>query len=172
MIRANQNMRALLAACGVDPAAVAPAETDAIWQKTDAAGRAYWGVSHFWNQDRNGVPETEDLTMLEWAGNEVHLDALNAKAAPAILTQTIGIMKAWQQMLETLAPQTPFIIFANYDDGSLLDPEDIPDGFASTFLRFWADRNDGTAPVDVSNFEQWQEPAMFLRCNDPAQAPA
>ena len=46
-----------------------------IWQKEDAIGRKYWGVSNFCGLDRKQIKSTQDLSQLEWDGNEIHLDA-------------------------------------------------------------------------------------------------
>lgn len=164
MIQPNKSMKLLLQQLKIDVDA-APAKNDfSIWKKQDQAGRPYWGVSDFWHLDQNGVPASEDLSLLEWDGNEVHLEANAEDQIPGILKDAIGIIKAWMRQLEQEEPNTPFLILASYDDGAeLVNKEDFPDGFYSTTLRFWSPRG-GNTVVNLASFEDWEQPALLAAC--------
>ena len=75
MIQPNKAMKLLLQQQKIEIHDVPAINAYPIWKKQDQAGRPYWGVSDYWHLDQNGVPASEDLSQLEWDGNEVHLDA-------------------------------------------------------------------------------------------------
>ena len=164
MIQPNRAMKLLLQRHKINTDDVPAKHTSPIWKKQDQTGRPYWGVSDFWHLDQNGVPASEDLSQLEWDGNEVHLDAYAEDQIPGILRETIGIIKAWMRQLEQEEPDTPFLILASYDDGAeLVNKEDFPDGFYSTTLRFWSPRG-GNTVVNLASFEDWEQPALLAAC--------
>ena len=130
-----------------------------IWKKQDQAGRPYWGVADFWHLNQNGVLASDDLSQLEWDGNEVLLDAYAEDQIPGILRETIGIIKSWTLQLEHDEPDMPFLILASYDDGAeLVNKEDFPVDFYSITFRFWAVRDRNTV-VNLVSFEDWEQPA-------------
>ena len=164
MIQPNKSMKLLLQQHKIDVDDIPAMDAYPIWKKQDQAGRPYWGVSDFWHLDQNGVPASEDLSQLEWDGNEVHLDANAEDQIPGILKDAFGIIKAWMRQLEQEEPNTPFLILASYDDGEeLVNKEDFPDGCYSITFRFWAPRG-GNTVVDLSSFEDWEEPALLAVC--------
>lgn len=167
----NRAMKLLLAEHGVDPEMIDPADDYPIWQKQDLIGRPYWGVLHFWNLNQASIDAGRDLALLEWAGNEVNLDANTPAEIPEILRKAIGVMKAWKDTLQQAYEETPFILFASCDDGAeLVHAEDHPDGFFSVTLRFWAPRN--SKPVlDFEAFDDWAQPAILEFCNMPDALP-
>ena len=135
-----------------------------IWKKQDQSGRPYWGISDFWHLDQDGVPASEDLSQLEWDGNEVHLDAYSEDQIPGILRESIGIVKAWILQLEHEEPDVQFLILASYDDGEeLVNKEDFPNGCYSITFRFWAARQNSV--VNLTSFEEWEQPALLAVCN-------
>ena len=165
MIQPNKAMKLLLQQykIGIDDVAVKNAHP--IWKKQDQAGRPYWGVSDFWNLDQNGVSASEDLSRLEWDGNEVHLDANAEDQIPGILRESIGIIKAWMLQLEHEEPDAPFLILASYDDGAeLVNKEDFQDGCYSITFRFWATRGENTV-VNLASFEDWEQTALLAACS-------
>ncbi len=165
MIQPNKSMKRILRQHKIDINAVPAKNAYPIWKKHDQAGRPYWGVSHFWNLDQNGVPASEDLSQLEWDGNEVHLDAYAVEKIPEILRESIGIIKAWIFQLEREEPNTPFLILASFDDGAeLVNKDDYPDGCYSITFRFWATRGRNTV-VDLADFEDWEEPVLLAACD-------
>ena len=165
MIQLNKAMKLLLQQHKIDVDAVNTNNSYPIWKKQDQAGRPYWGVSDFWNLDQNGVFASEELSQLEWDGNEVHLDAYAEDQIPEILRESIGIIKAWMVQLEHDEPDMPFLILANYDDGAeLVNKEDFPDGCYSITFRFWAPRG-GNAVVNLASFEEWEQAALLAACN-------
>ena len=165
MIQTNKSMKLLLQQHKIDADDVPAMDAYPIWKKRDQAGRPYWGVSDFWHLDQNGVPASEDLSQLEWDGNEVHLDANAEDQIPGILKEAIGIIKAWMRQLEQEEPNTPFLILASYDDGEeIVNKEDFPDGCYSITFRFWAPRG-GNTVVDLSSFEDWEQPALLAVCD-------
>ena len=165
MIQLNKAMKRLLQQHKIDVNAVIAQNAYSIWKKQDQAGRPYWGVSDFWHLDQNGVPESEDLSRLEWDGNEVHLDAYDEDQIPGILRESIGIIKAWMLQLEHEEPDVPFLILASYDDGAeLVNKEDFQDGCYSITFHFWAPRG-GNAVVNLASFEDWEQPALLAICN-------
>ena len=85
------------------------------WQKTDAFGRTYYGVSDFWNLDQS-ISEDADLSWLEWDGNEIRVDTPHKENIVRIYLKTIGIIKSWREQLERNYPRERFVILASYDD--------------------------------------------------------
>ena len=165
MIQPNKSMKLLLQQHKIDVDDIPAMDAYPIWKKQDQAGRPYWGVSDFWHLDQNGVPASEDLSQLEWDGNEVHLDANAEDQIPGILKDAFGIIMAWMRQLEQEEPNTPFLILASYDDGEeLVNKEDFPDGCYSITFRFWAPRG-GNTVVDLSSFEDWEQPALLAVCD-------
>ena len=165
MIEPNKAMKLLLQQHKISIDDVAVKNAHPIWKKQDHAGRPYWGVSDFWHLDQNGVPASEDLSQLEWDGNEMHLDAYAEEQIPGILRESIGIVKAWILQLEHEEPDIPFLILASYDDGAeLVNKEDFPDGFYSITFRVWAARGRNSV-VDLTSFEEWEQPAFLAVCN-------
>ena len=165
MIQPNKAMKLLLQQHKISIDDVAVKNAHPIWKKQDHAGRPYWGVSDFWHLDQNGVPASEDLSQMEWDGNEMHLDAYAEEQIPGILRESIGIVKAWILQLEHEEPDIPFLILASYDDGEeLVNKEDFPDGFYSITFRFWAARGRNSV-VDLTSFEEWEQPAFLAVCN-------
>ena len=107
MLQGNTAMRTLLAEQNIVIAEVPEKAVFPIWTKRDTTGRPYWGVSHFWSMDKNGVSAEQDLSRLEWDGNEIHLDAFCQADIPSILRDMIGILKAWLRQMERDWPDTP-----------------------------------------------------------------
>ena len=165
MIQSNKAMKLLLQQYNINIDDISANNAYPIWKKHDQAGRPYWGVSDFWNLNQNGVPASEDLSQLEWDGNEVHLDAHAEDRIPGILIESIGIIKAWLLQLEHEEPDMTFLILASYDDGAeLVNKEDFPDGCYSITFRFWATRGKNTV-VNLASFEEWEQPALLAVCN-------
>ena len=135
-----------------------------IWQKEDAIGRMYWGVSNFWGLDRKQIKSTQDLSQLEWDGNEIHLDAQTDEGVKSLLTTAVGILLYWKRVLEYQYPETQFYVFASYDNGDMLilDEGELP--IRSVTLRFWADRGTDTV-INLDSFDDWEQPAIVGYCN-------
>ena len=166
MIHSNKTMKLLLQQHRIDVNDVPAKNSYPIWKKQDQAGKPYWGVSDFWHLDQNGVSAAENLSQLEWDGNEVHLNAYAEDQIPGILRESIGIIKAWMLQLEHDEPDMPFLILASYDDGAeLVNREDFPDGCYSITFRFWAVRG-GNTVVNLALFEDWEQPALLAACNE------
>ncbi|MGX8774035.1 MAG: hypothetical protein ACSW8G_03140 [Bacillota bacterium] len=123
-----------------------------VWKKLDETGKPYWGVSDFCHMD-DDVSGSEDLTRLEWDGNDFHLDADSDGDVPDILREGISLMKAWEQQLIMEEQEMAFVILASYDDGSFC-------GSPSLNLRLWADRG-GEEPADLSGFEEQEQPGLI-----------
>ncbi|MEN6594498.1 MAG: hypothetical protein ABFC31_06075 [Clostridiaceae bacterium] len=105
-----------------------------IWQKTDAFGRTYYGVSDFWNLDQH-IPESTDLSWLEWDGNEIRIDTPLKDNLVEVYLKTVGVIKSWRAQLEQNYPHERFVILASFDDGSeLAEGSDFSLSFT---LRFW-----------------------------------
>ena len=165
MIQSNKAMKLLLQQHKINVDDISADNAYPIWKKQDQAGRPYWGVSDFWNLDQNRPTSSEDLSRLEWDGNEVHLDAYAEDQIPEILRESIGIIKSWMVQLEHEEPDMPFLILACYDDGAeLVNKEDFPDGCYSITFRFWAARG-GNTVVNLASFENWEQPALLAVCN-------
>lgn len=159
----NDSMSLLLKSRGIDtPDNVTPDFSYPIKRKQDPCGREYWTVSHFWGLDKSISPE-QDLSMLEWDGNELNFNAKNDKSISKILKKTIAVMKAWGICLEEDYPATVFYLFASYDNGDQLESEP---SVKSVTLRFWAER-DGSKTEGFSDVENWDQPAVSVICNRP-----
>lgn len=164
MLQGNTAMRTLLAEQNIVIAEVPEKAVFPIWTKRDTTGRPYWGVSHFWSMDKNGVSAEQDLSRLEWDGNEIHLDAFCQADIPSILRDMIGILKARLRQMERDWPDTPFCLLGSYDDGAeLVNKDDHPDGFFSVTARFWAPRGQNTV-VYLDDFDDWGQPALLGFC--------
>ena len=164
-MRLNKKMNTLLRELGIDIDNISPEYDYPIWQKFDQAGRPYWGVSHFWNIDKRGVSGEQDLSQLDWDGNEMNLDAKSKAEIPKIFEKMIGIIKAWKEKLENNYPNTQLYIFASYDNGDELeDNEDFPDGWYSLTFRFYSPRG-GNTVVNLESFDEWEQPALMAVCN-------
>lgn len=136
-----------------------------VWARKDKNGRTYWGISHFWNLDKDeDFIADRDLSQLEWDGNELYLDAENDRDVQDILKSAVGILKFWKYELETKYPKTSFCLFASYDNGDMqiLDEGDSP--AMSVTLRFWADRGSDNV-INLSAFDDWEQPAIIEYCN-------
>ena len=167
-MQANYAMASLLRDLGINVDSVCADNARSIWKKYDRTGRPYWGTFDFWNLDKGGVPEDQDLSSLEYDGNEIYLDAHSKTEIAGILKRGIGIMKAWKQHLEHNDPEIVFCLLATYDNGDMLmNKEDHPDGFFSLTLRFWAVR-DGNTVVDLTSIDEWDQPALWDICHDCA----
>ena len=135
-----------------------------IWCETDTSGRAYWGVSSFCGLNKNPIPSDEDLSYLEWCGNEICLRAKSDTETTNILNQAIGIVAFWKAELEAKYPETPFYILASYDNGDMATADESQSSTKSMTLRFWAER--GNEPiVNLDNFEDSDQPAIIEYCN-------
>ena len=164
-MRINQAMTALLEAKQVMPSAIAPIYHFPIWQKTDSAGRPYWGVGTFCCMDRTEDLRGRNLSQLEWDGNEVSYSTFSEDRVAELLVDAIGVLKAWREMLERDYPHTEFCILASYDDGSaMIEDEDDYPIMRSTTFRFWATRGNNDV-VCLDNFDQWEQPAILIVCN-------
>lgn len=111
-MRMNHAMQCLLQEYGIDePNAIPQNSTYPIWGKKDQIGRSYWGVSHFWNMDvsKNCI-SNQDLSRLEWDGNEVYFGAETKQEVRNILKNTIGILPFWKNELESKYPQATFYL--------------------------------------------------------------
>lgn len=164
-MKLNHNMRALFEEHAIRLSdAIPEINTYPIWRKTDAAGSAYWGVSSFWSPDRQPPPSDMDLSQAEWDWNEIYLEAQSSTEIADMLRQAIGIVTFWKRELETTYPETPFYIFASYDNGDMLIPDEgeLPTQFVN--LRFWADRGNGTV-INLEHFESWEQPAIIEYCH-------
>lgn len=120
-MRMNQSMRSLMHKHGITHIDQIPQNsTHPVWVKKDKAGRPYWGVSHFWNLDKDMIIASKhDLSQLEWDGNEVYFGAADEEEVRSILKTAIGILSFWKTELETKYPETPFYLIATYDNGDM-----------------------------------------------------
>lgn len=105
-----------------------------IWQKTDAFGRTYYGVSDFWSLEQS-ISEDADLSWLEWDGNEIRIDTPRKENIAEIYLKAVGIIKSWRAQLKRNYPRERFVILASYDDGSELT--EASDFSISFTIRFW-----------------------------------
>lgn len=166
-MKANQAMRLLLHKQGIDINAAPETHTSPIWKKQDPSGRPYWGTGEFWRVDEH-LSADQDLSQLEWDGNELHLDAYAKSSVAPMLRRGIGIMKAWKTQLAQEYPKTGFLLLASFDDGQEhINKDDFPDGFFSLTLRFWAVR-DGDTVVELRDFDTWEQPAFLDTCGREA----
>ena len=156
-VRINSQMKDLLQGIRFDD--IPALNTFPVWEKMDPKGRTYWGTSHFWNLDCNGVSSTQDLSELEWNGNETNLEVDSRSEVPTMLRKTLGIIKAWQEQLEVCYGGTSFYILASYCDNS--DEQNQRAFFATTTMRFWTERG-GMPMTDFSDFYNWKEPAIVI----------
>ena len=159
----HQSMKDLLNAHKIhDFDQIPPNKAYPIWEKTDPHGRKYWGVSNFCGKDRDIAPD-QDLSMLEWDGNELYFDAQIVQEIPRILKQAIGLFRAWNNQIQQTYPNTTFHLFAYYCDGrALLDEGEIP--IPSITLRLWAEHIPASTVIDP-DVDIWEQPVMHAICN-------
>ena len=143
---------------------ILPDDAYPIWKKCDAVGRPYWGVASFWGMDKQPIPSHQNLSQLEWDGNEIHLEATSPEDVTNILRKAVGIMRFWKEYLEARYPDTPFYLIATFNDGNvqILDADDTPT--QSVTLRFWAERGSNDI-IALDDFKIWEQPAIIGYCN-------
>lgn len=164
-MKINNRMKSLLQEYRVEAIEGIPwNDTYPIWENTDIAGRVYWGVSSFCGLNNHPIHKSQDLSRLEWDSNEVYLDGRTDEDVAEILWNAIGILKFWKNELETRYPDTPFYLFASYDYGDMLIPEEGESPVRSVTLRFWADRG-GDTVINLTDFDCWEQPAILEYCN-------
>ena len=164
-MKLNRAMKSLLEQYKIDDVYLISQDNSyPIWQKEDAIGRKYWGVSNFCGLDRKQIKSTQDLSQLEWDGNEIHLDAQTDDEVKSLLIKAIGMLLYWKKVLENQYPETRFYVFASYDNGDMLilDEGELPT--RSVTLRFWADRGTDTV-LNLDSFDDWEQPAIVGYCN-------
>lgn len=59
---------------------------------------------------------------------------------------------------------TPFYLFASFDNGDFLVLDEGQSPIQSVTLRFWADRDTNTV-INFSHFDEWEQPALVEQCN-------
>ena len=164
-MKTNNAMKSLLEQYKIDDVNLVSQDSSyPIWQKEDTVGRKYWGVSNFCGLDKEQIKPTQDLSQLEWDGNEIHLDAQTDEEVKTLLVKAVGILLYWKNVLEHQYPETRFYIFASYDNGDMLilDEDELPT--RSVTLRFWADRVTDTVN-NLDSFDDWDEPSIVAYCN-------
>lgn len=127
-----------------------------------ADGQPYWTVLDFCGMNACNVSADRQLGWLEWDGNEVYLNTVDAAEIPTLLKRAAGIMKYWKKQLERDYPETPFVIFASYGD-NLEFIEDGDDEEYYVNMRFFALRNSDTL-LDFDGMENNAQPLMWYCC--------
>lgn len=165
-MKPNVNMRFLLKKYMIDSIDSIPQNNAyPIWHKTDTAGRVYWGVASFCGLEERPICLDQDLSQLEWDGNEVRLDAYTEEDIADMLRKAIGILLFWKNELKNKYADTSFYLFASYDDGDMLVLDEGESPVKSMTMRFWADRGENTV-INLSNFDNWEQPAImdYIKC--------
>ncbi len=163
-MKANKSMQLLLEENGIDLSETAGENADyPIWCKTDAQGRAYWGVAHFWGLDKHPINPEQDLSLLEWDGNEIWLAAHTHAQTADMLRQTIGIFRFWRKEIEAKYPDIAFYLYASYDKGDLLEPDEGDEPTCSITLRLWADRGNNNI-ICLDTFDDRDQPLLIDHC--------
>lgn len=162
----NLNMKSLLKDHLIDSIeCISQNDAYPIWHKTDTAGRVYWGVASFCGMDEYPICADEDLSQLEWDGNEVCLDAYTDEDVADMLKRAIGILLFWKSELQARYSDTSFYLFASYDNGDMLvlDEGESPAKFIT--MRFWADRENNTV-INLTDFDNWDRPTIVehIKC--------
>ena len=164
-MKTNLSMKSLLEKYFIDSTDCIPQNNVyPIWHKTDAAGRVYWGVASFWGMDKCPVTSGQDLSQLEWDGNEVHLDAYTDDEVAEMLRNAIGILLFWKSELQKRYADTSFYLFASYDNGDMLVLDEGASPVKAITLRFWADRGENIV-INLSDFDHWEQPAIIDHIN-------
>lgn len=159
-MKINFNMKSLLKEHLIDIDCVSQNNAYPIWHKTDTSGSMYWGVASFLGMEKSPTCEAQNLSQLEWDGNEVCLDAHTDEAVANMLKSAIGILLYWKSELKTRYSDTSFYLFATYDNGDMLILEDGASPVKSMTMRFWADRGENTV-INLEDFEDWDQPAIL-----------
>ena len=106
-----------------------------------------------------GAEKQPDLSELEWALNDLHLDS-GSPALPPVLSRALAIADGWQAQMEREFPETAFDIFLSADDGADLIEECGP-RFPSVNLRFYA-RREGTYHIRPERLSDEDAQPMLL----------
>ena len=160
-MKANLSMKSLLQKYLIDSISCIPQNNAyPIWHKTDIAGRVYWGVASFCGLDEYPISSEQDLSQLEWDGNEIYLDAYTEEDIAEMLKKAIGILLFWKDELGNKYSDTSFYIFASYDNGDMLALDEGETPIRSITMRFWADRGENTV-INLSDFNRWDQPAIM-----------
>ena len=138
----NESAKRLFGELNTDD--VSPIDGYDIEKKTDPYGREYYSVA----KGCFRIKENSDLSWDEWDGNETYISGNNPKL---LYANAIEIMKSWKAQMQEMFPDEHFVIFASYDDGSLMAPECDPVG--SFTLRFWKIR-EGQGPDENTEYSQ------------------
>ncbi len=92
-MKLNLSMKALLEKYSINSIdCISQNNTYPIWHKTDTVGRTYWGVDSFCGMDKYPVGSEQDLSELEWDGNEVYLNAYSDEEVAHMLKKAIGLL--------------------------------------------------------------------------------
>ena len=152
-MKANVNMKFLLEKYMIGSIDSIPQNNAyPIWHKTDTTGRVYWGVASFYGLDERPIYSDQDLSQLEWDGNEVNLDAYTEEDVADILKEAIGILLFWKNEIKNKYADTSFYLLASYDNGDLLVLDEGEFPIKSMTMRFWADRGEN-AVIELSDFD-------------------
>ena len=165
-MKLNFSMKALLEKYSINSIdCISQNNTYPIWNKTDTAGRTYYGVDSFCGMDKYPVGSEQDLSELEWEGNEVYLDAYSDEEVAHMLRKSIGILAFWKNEMITRYQETSFYLFASYSNGDILILDEGKAPTKSITMRFWADRGENTI-IDLSDFDSWDQPAIVehIKC--------
>ena len=128
-----------------------------IWEKKSSSGFLYWGSGHFWGVDKQLIGANDDLTDLEWNGNEIRIDDIHDVLI--LVKQGLGIIFAWKIQMEQEYPKTAFDILLSVDEG---DKEISP----SVTLRFWAVRNgEHYVQPSTETLEGFCQPVLIEQVN-------
>lgn len=160
-MRCNLLMQQLLQCCLPEiHVHMLPDRCYTIWMKVDRANRPYYGTADFCGLDRRPVPADENLSRLEWDGNEVRLSAEPEGCTADLLRKMMDILAFWQAEMEEKYPAVSFFLMASYDDGedAVYEADDEP--APSITLRFWADRGDSSV-ADPENLENYAQPVLL-----------
>lgn len=128
-----------------------------IWERTDKFGRAYYGVSHFYTLE-NDISIDEELSWLEWDGNEVCISFSEFELLESKYREAISILNSWKAQLKKFS-DSKFCIILSFDNGYLMDDEDR---IFSFMLRFWKERSESELITDINDFNQ---PIIIEYCN-------
>lgn len=165
-MKSNLSMKSLLEKYLIDSTdCISPDNAYPIWHKTDATGRVYWGVASFCGMDQCPICADQDLSQLEWDGNEVYLDTYSDEDVADMLKKAIGVLLFWKSELKNRYADTSFYLFASYDNGDMLILDEGETPVKSITLRFWADRGENTF-INLSDFDNWKQPAIMehIKC--------
>jgi hypothetical protein len=143
----------------------APSGKYRITQRINRKGEPYWRVGAFWHADtRPEVRSGNELTDLEWAGNECSIDTTRPRYdIVRALRQALVVMYQWKRILAKRFPTMSFDLFLSIDEAD--DDFQIANHIhPSVTFRFTAVRSGYHFIEMEADGHDFVQPFLYMSC--------